>query len=202
MDTLLANPRSSINDLAEAVGINTISVRHHLNNLEADGLVRYEEERHGVGRPRLIYSLTELGLEQYPTRYLQLTDRLLVQLKESLPGEVIEGIFTQMAANLAAKHLRDAQQLPLEGRLKLLQEVLSREGFIVEWEQDGSQYRIREISCPYYHIGQTHPEVCTLDQTLISTLLAIPAEKVQCVLNGDHLCTYLIQSATPPEETK
>ena len=62
LDVLHSNPRSSINDLAEAVGINAISVRHHLNNLEADGLIQYDEERHGVGRPRLVYSLTERGV--------------------------------------------------------------------------------------------------------------------------------------------
>ena len=34
-----------INELAEVVGINPISVRHHLNSLQADGLIEAEEER-------------------------------------------------------------------------------------------------------------------------------------------------------------
>ncbi len=57
LQTLLTSPRSAINDLALAVGINGISVRHHLTNLQADGLVTYEEERHGVGRPLMVYLL-------------------------------------------------------------------------------------------------------------------------------------------------
>ncbi|HNZ00787.1 MAG TPA: winged helix-turn-helix transcriptional regulator [Anaerolineaceae bacterium] len=199
LDVLHSNPRSSINDLAEAVGINAISVRHHLNNLEADGLIQYDEERHGVGRPRLVYSLTERGVERYPTRYLQLTDRLLDQLKEALPQEAINRIFTQMAAKLAAAHRKKAEHLPLEGRIKLLQEILAQEGFEVEWEADGDHYHIREITCPYYHIGHSHPEVCTIDQTLISTILDIPAEKIQCVLSGDRHCTFLIPRPQPKE---
>jgi DeoR family transcriptional regulator, suf operon transcriptional repressor len=55
LQTLLNRPRSSINELAQAVDINAISVRHHLTNMQADGLVAAEEERHGVGRPRLVY---------------------------------------------------------------------------------------------------------------------------------------------------
>jgi DeoR family suf operon transcriptional repressor len=74
--------------------------------------------------------------------------------------------------------------------------MLSDEGFTVEWEKQGSQYLIREISCPYYRVGQNHPEVCSMDQTLISSVLAVPAEKVNCVLNGDAHCTYIVEQIT------
>ena len=63
---ILAFPGSTINDLAQAVGINGISIRHHLTAMEAEGLVQSNEERHGVGRPRLTYSLTNKGVEQFP----------------------------------------------------------------------------------------------------------------------------------------
>ena len=71
--------------------------------------------------------------------------------------------------------------------------------FAVEWEKDGGQYRIHEITCPYLQIGQAHPEVCTVDQILISKMLAVPAEKVQCVLQGDAHCTYVVQAETKTE---
>ncbi|MCK4488834.1 MAG: winged helix-turn-helix transcriptional regulator, partial [Anaerolineales bacterium] len=82
--TLLLHQRRTVNELAEAVDINPISVRHHVTKLEADGLIQSEEERHGVGRPRLVYSLTNKGMEQFPQRYLQLSLRLLQQLKANL----------------------------------------------------------------------------------------------------------------------
>jgi predicted ArsR family transcriptional regulator len=66
---------ANITELAEAVGINPISVRHHLSSLQVEGLLSSEEERHGVGRPRLVYMLTEAGMEKFPTRYLRLTTR-------------------------------------------------------------------------------------------------------------------------------
>jgi predicted ArsR family transcriptional regulator len=47
----------------------------------------------------------------------------------------------------------------------------------VEWEKKDGQYQIHEISCPYYQIGMAHPEVCIVDQTLISKMLALPANK-------------------------
>jgi DeoR family suf operon transcriptional repressor len=192
LQTLLRHPRSTINDLAGAVGINPISVRHHLTNLQVEGLVAAEEERHGVGRPRLVYLLTEDGLERFPTRYLRLTTRLLSQMKERLPGPVVGELFSQVANDLAEEHADTLRGMSVEQRLGALQELLADEGFVVEWEKQGQEYLIHEITCPYLQVGQAHPEVCTVDQTLISRVLAVPAEKVECILSGSAHCTYVV----------
>ena len=194
LQTLLQNPRSTIITLAEAVGINPISVRHHLTNLQMEGLVEGLEERHGVGRPRLVYVLTDEGMERFPTRYMQLTTRLLSQMKDTMPGPVVANLFNQMAEDLVSKYSSDVQSLNMEERLNLVKEILAHEGFNVNWEKKGEQYQINEISCPYYQIGVAHPEVCTVDQTLISKMLALPVNKVQCILSGASHCTYVIQN--------
>ncbi len=195
LQTLLRKPRITINELAEAVGINPISVRHHLTNLQMEGLIAAEEERHGVGRPRLVYSLTEEGMERFPTKYLRLTTRLLAQMKESMPGPLVTKLFNQVAEDLASEYTSQMQGLSMEERLEFVKELLAQEGFTVEWEKKGSEYQIHEISCPYYQIGVDHPEVCTVDQTLISKMLALPASKVQCILDGGAFCTYVVQPA-------
>ncbi len=89
LQTLLSRQRCTINELAEAVNINPISVRHHITRLEAEGLVTSEEERHGVGRPRRLYFLTEDGQERFPSRYLRFTIRLLEQLKDTMPEAMV-----------------------------------------------------------------------------------------------------------------
>jgi DeoR family transcriptional regulator, suf operon transcriptional repressor len=193
--TLLRQPRRTINELAEAVGINPISVRHHLTNLQVEGLISAEEERHGVGRPRLVYILTEDGMEKFPTRYLRLTTRLLTQMKETMPGPVVSKLFSQIAEDLASEYSDQMQGLSMEQRLDFVKEMLSQEGFTVEWEKKDGEYQIHEISCPYYQIGVAHPEVCTVDQALISKMLAVPANKVQCILDGGAHCTYVVQPA-------
>lgn len=192
LQTLLRKPKVTINELAEAVGINPISVRHHLTNLQMEGLIAAEEERHGVGRPRLVYSLTEEGMERFPTKYLRLTTRLLAQMKESMPGPVVAKLFNQIAEDLASEYTSQIQGLSMEERLEFVKELLAQEGFTVEWEKIGDEYQIHEISCPYYQIGVAHPEVCTVDQTLISKMLALPASKVQCILDGGAHCTYVV----------
>src|SRR3990172_3584961 len=153
LQILLRKPKITINELAEAVDINPISVRHHLTNLQMEGLIEADEVRHGVGRPRLVYSLTEDGMEKFPTKYLRLTTRLLAQMKETMPGPVVAKLFNQIAEDLASEYSSQIQGLSMEQRLDFLKDLLSQEGFTVEWEKKGSGYEIHEIACPYYQIG-------------------------------------------------
>jgi len=86
----------------------------------------------------------------------------------------------------------DFSSLPLEHRLDMLKDLLTQEGFFIVWERDAESYYVHEISCPYFRISEQHPEVCTIDETLISNLLMVPTQRVSCVLKGDAHCTYEI----------
>ncbi len=193
LHTLLSRPRSTVTELAEEVGINAISVRHHISSLLAEGLISSEEQRHGVGRPRQVYSLTESGSEKFPTNYLRLTTKILDQMKNSLPAPVVEKLFTEIALDMSSNYQEMAASLNLEEKLDLIQNLLSREGFTVEWEKTVDEYHIHEISCPYLHVGQNHPEVCKMDQTFIASILSIPVEQINCQLLGNDHCTYVVK---------
>ena len=187
LETILKRQRVTINDLAESVGINPISVRHHIVKLEAEGLVSSDDERHGVGRPRRCYFLTEEGMEVFPTRYLTLTTRLLDKIKTTLPTETVDALFTQLGTEMAndASTEVDLSSLPMEKRLDILREFLVSEGFNVAWEEKDGHYHIKELNCPYYQVGQSHPEVCAVDRAMISRFLQVPATRINCILDGD-----------------
>ena len=192
LETLLTNQRCTVNEIASDVGINPISVRHHISRLEADGLITSAEERYGVGRPRRVYYLTETGREQFPTHYLRLTIRLLEQLKETVPQPFVDKLFSQIAEELIAEYETKIDGLSIEERLEIVTKLLKDEGFQVDWEKRGDEYHIHEANCPYYHVGQDHPEVCSVDQTLISKILSVQAHKTKCMLHGDSHCTYIV----------
>jgi predicted ArsR family transcriptional regulator len=140
-----------------------------------------------------VYSLTEDGMERFPTKYLRLTTRLLSRMKETMPAPVVANLFNQIAEDMAGEYSEKIKGMSMEERLDFVKDLLAQEGFTVEWEKKGREYQIHEISCPYYQIGIAHPEVCTVDQTLISKMLALPANKVQCILDGGAHCTYVVQ---------
>jgi predicted ArsR family transcriptional regulator len=198
---LLNHQRSTINELAKAVKINPISVRHHVTRLEDEGMVGSAEERHGVGRPRRVYFLTEAGMEHFPGRTIKLTNRILDQLKNTLPAEQFSKVFAGMADE-AAKDLPAQSELGkmnLDQRLKAMKTWLNKEGFGVQIHKTEKEVVIKETSCPYFYVGQTHGEVCSIDKALIARALSVDPQRTSCLLSGDSHCTYVIPMAAIKE---
>ena len=190
--TMRTQGKCTIKELAEAASVSPISVRHHLSNLQVKGLVDVEEKRQGVGRPHHVYSLTEQAFELFPTRYLRLTNRLIDEMKESLPeGKVLE-LFAAVASSMAAAYAQQLKGLPLEERMRRLTELLCTEGFEADLQRRGDSLVIRELACPYLRVGQEHREVCQMDQDFIATALSLPVERVTCLLEGDAHCSYQV----------
>ncbi len=192
LHTLVTHPRSTIVEIAKSVEINAISVRHHLTSLQADGFVNAEEERHGVGRPRLVYFLTESGQENFPKRYFQLTNRLLEQMKKTLSEKEFKKIFKNMANDLTEEYKPKIAELNFEGKLDLLKTVMDGEGYDIHWVKLNNEYEIQEVTCPFYKIGKGHPEICLFDKTLIANMLSISEEDVIRIKHGDNHCSFKI----------
>jgi DeoR family suf operon transcriptional repressor len=199
--TLRSQGRASVTQLAVAAEVSPVSVRHHLANLQAEGLVGVEEQKHGVGRPRHMFFLTERGMDLAPGRYHRLTNRLLDEIKGSMAGDQIEQLFNGVAASMSEAYAVSLDGLPLEDKLERLVVLLSEEGFDARIERTGGQLLIREMSCPYYRIGLQHPEVCSIDQAFIARALDLPVERVTCLLGGDAHCTFAIDALHPPKES-
>ena len=184
-------------EIAEVLSISTVSVRHHLSSLMAEGLIRSQEVRRGVGRPHLAYTLTEAALERFPAKYLRLSGRLLDELKASLPQQALEDMFARMAAGMVAEYQSRLEGRTLEEKMDLLMELLGTEGFMAHWNRTGETISLTEYHCPYLHIGQRHPEVCAIDHSVIRQVLNADVEKTTCVLNGDEHCVFVITPAKP-----
>jgi predicted ArsR family transcriptional regulator len=201
LNILLQKQRATINQLAEEVGIHPISVRHHIAKLESLGQISSEDVKGSVGRPKREYFLTQSGMEEFPTRYLTLSIRLLEQLKGVLPDTTVTKLFQEIAADMVDDHTAqiDLTRLDFEERLELITRMLESEGFNIEITPNDSGYEIKGISCPYKHVGEEHPEICTVDQAIIEKVLSTEVDKTSCVLSGDQFCTYQTPKAPVTE---
>jgi DeoR family transcriptional regulator, suf operon transcriptional repressor len=190
-------------ELAETLAISAVSVRHHLSSLMAEGLIRSQEIRHGVGRPHLAYSLTDAAQERFPAKYMRLSGRLLDELKASLPPQALEEMFARMAGGMVAEYQTRLQGRTLEEKMDLLMELLGTEGFMAHWNRTGETISLTEYHCPYLHIGQRHPEVCAIDETVIRQVLNADVHRTTCVLHGADHCVFVItpeKASTIPVE--
>lgn len=192
LNTLLNKQNSTIGELADVVGINGISVRHHLINLQAEGLITAEEERHGVGRPRFIYKLSDKGYEQFPSNYLGLTNLLLDVMRSDLPKKQFETLMVKIGQRMAETNMISDPDLPIEAKIAELSLKLAKGGFRISHEREGNLVTIHSKNCPYHRIGVQHPEICQVDQIMFQALLGNTINQVGCMLTGDKECRFEI----------
>lgn len=188
--TIRQRHRATVNELAEAADISPVTVRHHLNALQAEALLQSESVRRKVGRPYLVYSLSEKGLELFPKRYASLSMRLLEELKNQFAPQVIKNIFRGVVEAIVEEHRDEFETLDLEARLAYLVGLLAEEGFLARWEKRNGRYHIVEYSCPYLSLGHEHTEICHFDRDLIVAVLNTEIQQHSCMLSGDTCCQF------------
>jgi DeoR family suf operon transcriptional repressor len=173
---------ADINELAEALKLSPVTIHYHINVLQRDGLLETEAVRQGVGRPRNVFTLRDTAFEKFPQSYHRLSDRLLEMLKSRLSEEDIQTLF---------EHIGDE-------KIATLIALLGEEGFMARLEKvDGDQFVLTQVNCPYQYVARRHPVVCELDLQLMNTALGADVKRDSCVVNGDAVCTFHIQSAQP-----
>jgi len=192
LEALRTAGSATVAQLSERVGVKAITIRHHLNALLAEGLVDSEEQRQTVGRPLYLYRLTPSAENLFPQKYHQLVERLLDQVKLSLPPETVDNLIKSLAKSLAAELQVDFDSLPEPDRLNRLIDLLAREGFMAQWRRTPHGVELVESHCPYYAVGQRHPEICQIDEELIRLALKAQVTKEACLLTGDPACKYVL----------
>lgn len=195
--TIKLRHKATVNELAEAADVSPVTVRHHLNSLQAESLLVSDSVRRKVGRPYHIYSLSEKGMELFPKRYARLSTRLLEELKRQFPSEVVTDLFHNVVKDIVAEQRDEFEDLGFEERLSFLIELLAEEGFLARWEKEDGQYHLIEYSCPYISLGKEHTEICSFDKELIIEVLGTNVQQHSCMLTGANCCEFSFAEPQP-----
>ena len=181
-------------ELGKHLDISTVGVRGHLTSLEYDGLVGFQVERRGVGRPRYVYSLTDQGDELFPRTYSQVANGLLDALR-SLDGDTgINRVFEKRTEWLAAQYRSRMLDKGLEERVKELIDIRTEEGYMADWEKvSDDEFLLREQNCAIYQIAQNTTQACSFELDLFKQVLDdADIRRDDHIMSGDRMCTYVI----------
>src|SRR3989442_15038820 len=93
--------------LAEKLGVSPNAIRHHLKELEAEGLVAYGREHRGVGAPTFAYRLSGAGEALFPRHYEETLTELLQRVTEkagrSAAVELLEDHYATLIRRLQSE---------------------------------------------------------------------------------------------------
>ncbi len=203
---------ATVAELADLLDMAPVSVRHHLDILQGDNLIRVERTaRSGaVGRPQQVYALTDEADELFPNNFAALAGTLVHQVKQVLPPEQVESIFRAMAHDLAQEFLAQEAGVPLaslspEERVRRVAEFLNARGYLASYEPDdeAGSFLVHKHNCPYSGVSGQHDELCLMDQALVDSLFGRRCERITHMVSDGHCCTYRVRAdATPADGTQ
>jgi len=192
-------PQTAAN-LAKRIRVSSVSARQHLYALSEEGMVAFDDERRGVGRPRRVWRLAPAAQAAFPDAHSELAIELLDAAKRAWGGEGLERLVeTRKRAQLA--HYRKAlprRDAPIERRVAALAALRRAEGFMAEWskERDGSLLLV-ENHCPICAAAAVCRSLCRDELSIFQTLIGkqVEVERVEYILAGGRRCAYRIGRA-------
>jgi DeoR family suf operon transcriptional repressor len=189
-------------ELATRLGVSLNAARHHLKELEVEGLVEYEREHRGVGAPAFAYRLSAAGEALFPRRYEETLTSLLDHLVEHHGRDAAVAMLESHFAGLARRlHGELANSSPQE-RLRVIGRVLSEEGYMAEVSSahagDGT---LTEHNCAIPAVAERFPEICAAEARFLAEVLGAEVSRREHMLSGCSACEYHVRFKSTQEKS-
>ena len=190
--------RATVKELGELLGLTSTGIRQHLTVLERDGLVDAREERGRVGRPTLVYSLTDKADALFPKRYDLLAAVILEEIRSEDGNERLHQVLHRVAARLASPYVDRVEGRPLGERVKETARIMEEQGCMVDVEEREGEYLIDEYTCPFPKVAERDRAVCALHVEFVSLLSGGDTRLTRNLMRGENACTYRIRPVEKP----
>jgi predicted ArsR family transcriptional regulator len=191
IELIKRNVEISVDEGAESLGLATTTVRQHLTALEEKGLVETRSQRHGRGRPRLLYSLTQNGEAFFEEHDQEFLSGLMAFLFDRGLGNVVHEYIEKLGESLS-------ETIDLEGtavgeRIDAMVSFFRQRGFMPELGENADGDTLLTFRhCPYATVADCSERVCDVEKRWIEKLWGGQVERVSHRLDGDDACTYCL----------
>src|SRR5450759_1166924 len=193
MELLRRKGSCSAETMASDLGVTPNAIRQHLTNLARDGFVVSNPQRSGRGRPALLYSLTERADSVFPKRYGQLATMVLQEVQEMGGPEVLDELFSRVAARHANAIEHDLEGLDFDQKLQRVVDWIGRAGTLAEQTQTAEGVKVTIHNCPFGNTALKFPQVCTITPQLMSRLLGTNISQADSIHRHDPYCSFVVQ---------
>ena len=177
-------------ELAARLGVSLNAARHHLKELEVEGLVRYDRSRRGVGAPAFSYRLSPAGEALFPRRYQETLTSLLDQIVEREGREAAVALLDSHLARLAAQLKTELAGLSAEERLAAVARVRSEQGYMAEALAPAV---LTEHNCAIQAVAERFPEICAAEAKFLEDVLGAEVDRRGHILSGCAACEYHVR---------
>ncbi|NRD72628.1 transcriptional regulator [Shewanella sp. VB17] len=181
--------------LASELSLTTMGVRQHMQALEDDGDVSFEDIKASRGRPTRVWSLTLKSNSHFGDRHEELSVQLIDSVITVFGDSGLEKLIAHREeASLAQYQLRLQNEISLEGKVNALAELREAEGYMATVQIEKDHYWLLENHCPICAAASQCLNFCRSELNLFQTLLQEMAtvSREEHIIQGARRCAYKI----------
>lgn len=187
-------------EMAEELGVSSMAIRQHMQELAASGDVTSVDKTLGKGRPSKFWSLTPVADRHFPDRHRDLVLDLLGSVQSVLGQDAMDRLLDERGEEQVrhyAPRVRASERL--YERVEELARARSEEGYMasVVAEEAGS-FLLTESHCPICSAAAACQGLCARELSVFERVLGpdCSVERVEHLLSGGRRCAYRICPAS------
>lgn len=182
-----------IEELGKRVEISPTAVRQHLDFLEASGQIIKKSVKQKMGRPKFVYSLTEMGGTTFPKAYHEFLGWMMDELLDYEGVAGLKKLLARAAKKNASRYRERFEGKSLEERMSLLKGILDDIGAYAEIKKSNGGFEVNVYNCLLFNVAKKYdPIVCEYDATLLETLLGRQIKKTRSKIAGAKCCSFTV----------
>ncbi len=195
LESIKRNGAVTAKQLSEEFGMTSMGARQHLQALEEDGLLQFEDIKAKVGRPNRHWSLTQKGHDQFSDRHRDLTIQVIDAVEHLFGQEGLAKVALERE-NSVYQSYRTAMQdcLTLPSKLQKLVELRSAEGYMAELQETPSGFLFIENHCPICKAATRCRSLCQSELNVFQRLIGDDylVSRTEHIVEGERRCVYRI----------
>ena len=196
LEMLKVNGALSSHQMAAALGVSSMAVRQHMQELERAEDVTSENRALGKGRPTKYWILTPQAERHFPDRHRDLMLDLLRNVQSVVGDEALDKVLDQreeQQVEAYAGRLDGCQSL--EERVERLAEIRTEEGYMAEARPvSEDELELVENHCPICSAADACSGLCARELEVFERVLGpCQVERVEHLLSGARRCAYRIR---------
>lgn len=181
--------------IADELSMTTMGARQHLQALEDDGLLAFEDLKVKVGRPTRHWSLTQKGHAQFADRHGELTIQVIEAVESLFGADGLQRVADEREAKTYQHYASELAKCgTLEQKLARLVDLRQQEGYMAELEAQAAGFVLIENHCPICKAATRCPSLCQSELNVFQRLLGgqYAVSRSEHIVAGERRCVYQI----------
>ncbi len=192
LNTLKRTKGLSVNELVDRMKMSYMGIKQHCLTLERDGYLDTWRRPQKMGRPEMVYRLTQRTHELFPQESNGFTIELLDAIAEihgpNAPEKLLYRVFEKKTAALKQQVKGDT----VAERAKNLAQLRDQQGymsdFVTEPKEGGPQ--ILECHSPLINLVERYPIIGRLEQEMFENVLGTKVRREETRESGQYECAF------------